>query len=223
MYIPPAFHETRLDVLHAFIGTHSFGTLVSQVDGELFATHLPFLLDLDSGAKGTLIGHMARANPHWRSFLPQHPQQSMAVFLGPHAYISPSWYTSTPNVPTWNYTAVHAYGIPTVVDHRTRVRDILEATVRTFEAGSPTPWSTAVLPEEYIADLSKAIVAFEMPISRLEGKRKLGQNRTIADVHGAANGLIAQRESNGLAIAQSMLEVATARAEQVADQPNLSE
>jgi len=212
MYIPPPFRETRLDVLHSLIRAHSFGTLVSQVNGELFATHLPFLLDPERGEHGTLTGHMARANPHWQNFLQHQLEQSMAVFLGPHAYISPSWYASPRNVPTWNYIAVHAYGILSIVDNPQRVREILETTVRTFEAGSPNPWSTAGLPEAYIADMSKAIVAFEMPITRLDGKRKLGQNRTTPDILGAADGLLAQHDSNGDAIAQWMLEVATERA-----------
>ncbi|TME28847.1 MAG: FMN-binding negative transcriptional regulator [Chloroflexi bacterium] len=156
MYIPPPFRETQLDVLHSLIRAHSFGTLVSQVNGELIATHLPFLLDPARGEHGTLTGHMARANPHWQSFLQPELEQSMAVFLGPHAYISPSWYASPRNVPTWNYIAVHAYGIPSIVDNPQRVREILETTVRTFEAGSPNPWSTAGLPEAYIADMYQA-------------------------------------------------------------------
>jgi transcriptional regulator len=211
MYIPPTFRETRIDVLHALIREHSFGTLVSTVNGEPFATHLPFLLDSNRGPYGALVGHMARANPHWQSFSQHQPRASMAVFLGPHAYISPSWYVSPRNVPTWNYIAVHAYGIPSIVDNPRRVREILETTVRTFESGSPEPWSTAGLSEDYIADMSKAIVAFDMPISKLEGKRKLGQNRTTPDILGAADGLLAQHESNGVAIAQLMSEVATER------------
>jgi transcriptional regulator len=90
MYIPAAFRETRLDVLHRLIREHSFATLISQVDGELFATHLPFLLDPTRGANGTLRGHMARANPHWRSFA-NLDQEALVVFQGAHAYISPSW------------------------------------------------------------------------------------------------------------------------------------
>src|SRR5918912_1382727 len=108
MYVPPAFRETRLEVLHAHIRDHSFGTLVSQLNGELCATHLPFLLDETSGPNGTLRGHMARANPHWRAFQPG--VESLVIFPGPHAYISPGWYASEQSVPTWNYTTVHAYG-----------------------------------------------------------------------------------------------------------------
>ena len=209
MYIPAAFRETRLDVLHALIRAHSFGSLVSQVNGEPFATHLPFLLDPGAGPCGTLVGHMARANPQWQSFAQPDPPPSLAIFLGPHAYVSPTWYASAQNVPTWNYTAVHAYGVPTVVHDPLRVREILETTVRTFESGFPNPWTTAGLPEEYITNLAKAIVAFEMPVSRLEGKRKLGQNRATPDLLGAANALLAQHDSNDVAVGRQMLEVAT--------------
>src|SRR5262245_53081218 len=136
MYRPPAFREERREVLHELIRHHSFGTLVSLLEGELFSTHLPFLLDARRGQHGTLLGHMARANPHWRAFEPWpgkgdsyqsngpsepserlegSPPASLATFQGPHAYISPSWYEAEVAVPTWNYVAVHAYGYPRIV------------------------------------------------------------------------------------------------------------
>src|ERR1700729_1397013 len=119
MYIPAAFAESDLAKLHDFIQTNSFGVLVSQVDGEPFASHLPFLLDRNSGPHGCLIGHMARANPQWQS---AHGQSVLAIFPGPHAYISPTWYESENVVPTWNYVAVHVYGTFQVVeDHQETV------------------------------------------------------------------------------------------------------
>ncbi|HEY2593401.1 MAG TPA: FMN-binding negative transcriptional regulator [Chloroflexota bacterium] len=207
MYIPAAFRETRLEVLHALIREHSFATLVSQVDGELFATHVPLLLDTARGSNGTLRGHMARANPQWRGFA--HGVEALVIFQGPHAYISPNWYLAEQAVPTWNYSAVHAYGTPVLVEHAGDIRAVLDATVGTFEASLPERWSTARAGDEYIGKMAQAIVAFEMPISRLEGKRKLSQNRP-SDVESAAAGLRAHGDATGRLVADQMLEVARA-------------
>ena len=212
MYIPAAFRETRSEVLHALIREHSFATLISQLDGQLFATHLPILLDAARGSHGTLVAHMARANPHWHAFLAD-GAESLAIFLGPHAYISPSWYASELTVPTWNYSAVHAYGKPSVMDDPARVRALLDETVGTFESGLPEQWSTASVGDEYVTKLAQGIVAFEMPIVRLEGKRKLGQNRPVADMRGAAAGLQANGDAFGQTVARQMLEVAQASGE----------
>ena len=113
MYVPTAFAETDEGKLHEFMQAYSFGLLVSTHGGEPFATHLPFLLDRNAGPHGTLVGHMARANPHWHDL---EGQTVLAVFSGPHAYISPTWYESENVVPTWNYVAVHAYGICRLVN-----------------------------------------------------------------------------------------------------------
>jgi len=211
MYIPAAFRESRLEVLHALIRAHSFATLVSQLgDGQLFATHMPFLLDASRGDSGTLVGHMARANPHWQAFAGG-DQQALVIFQGPHAYISPNWYASEQAVPTWYYSVVHAYGTPRLMQDPQRVRDLLEATVQTFENGLPEQWTTGRVSEEYIAGLARGIVAFEVAIDRLEGKRKLGQNRPAADAESAAAGLRAHGDAFGQAIAEQMLEAARKR------------
>ena len=185
MYVPASFSETRLEVLHGLIHDNSFGSLVSQLEGELFATHMPFLLDPERGANGTLRGHMARANPHWHAF-DGAGAESLAIFQGAHAYISPAWYVAEEAVPTWNYAVVHVYGVPRVIEDASEVRDILEQTVATFDTEG---WTTQRVADEYITNLAKAIVAFEMPISKLQGKRKLGQNRPAEDARGAARGL----------------------------------
>jgi transcriptional regulator len=207
MYIPAAFRETRTAVLHAHIREHSFGTLVSQLRGELLATHMPFLLDDKRGPNGTLLGHMARANPHWQAF--ELGVQSLVIFQGPHAYISPRWYVSEQSVPTWNYTVVHAYGTALLIEDPRRVRELLECTVRTFEGDAPSAWRTARVSESYITNLARGIVAFELPIERLEGKRKLSQNRPLADVEGAAAGLEASGDATGAAVADLMIEAAS--------------
>jgi transcriptional regulator len=212
MYIPPAFRETRADILHRLIREHSFATLISQLDGQLFASHLPILLDPSRAPHGALIAHMARANPHWRGFSAE-AAESLVIFQGPHAYISPSWYVAEQAVPTWNYEVVHAYGRPRVIEDEQRIRALLDETVGTFEAGLPHPWSTQRVTDEYIAKMAQGIVAFEMPISRLEGKRKLGQNRPADDIRSAAAGLQANGDALGHVIASDMLEAAAAKAE----------
>src|SRR5271170_5889712 len=138
MYIPAAFAESDLTKLHDFIEQHSFGLLVSQVDGLPFAAHLPFLLERTAGPHGTLVGHMARANPQWRE---ANGQTALAIFSGPHDYISPTWYEAEQVVPTWNYTAVHAYGRVQIFEDAAAVREIVQATVQVYERTMPRPWS----------------------------------------------------------------------------------
>jgi transcriptional regulator len=174
MYIPASFRADDRAVLHEFIDRHSFATLVTVVDGAPFATHLPVLLDRQRGA---LLGHVARANPHWRAF--DGSAESLMIFAGPHAYVSPSWYATHPAVPTWNYAAVHVYGVPSVLDEA-RLQELLDRLVRRYEAGRERPW-TMDLPADYLRKMVQAIVGFEMPIARMEGKFKLSQNRSAED------------------------------------------
>lgn len=202
MYIPPSFREERLDVLHGLIRENSFGTLVSLGEDGLSASHLPFLLREEPGANGVLLGHMARANSQWESFAAG--AEVLVIFQGPHAYISPSWYATELSVPTWNYAVAHAYGVPRMIEDPASVRALLEATVGTYESGLAEPWTVDRLPDEFVEKLARAIVAFEIPISRLEGKFKLGQNRGEADRLGAAAGLRSQGDPAGLATAALM-------------------
>lgn len=175
MYIPKAFREDDLDQLHALIRRYSFAILVTQHEGLPLATHLPFVLDAGRGPHGTLLAHMARANPQWRSFGEQ--REALVIFQGPHAYISPSWYEVEPSVPTWNYAAVHAYGTPRIVEDPAELAEMLRALVDVNEAGFERPWEVR-LPDDYLGARLRAIVGFEIPIARLEGKLKLSQNRT---------------------------------------------
>jgi transcriptional regulator len=172
MYVPTVFAETDKARLHDFIDANSFGLLVSTHGGEPFATHLPFLLERDTGPHGCLVGHMARANPQWHDL---DGQQVLAVFSGPHAYISPTWYESANVVPTWSYVAVHAYGICRLIHDPEGLSQILKASVATFERSMPRPW-TLDTGTDYIEKLLKAIVGFRIEISRLEGKWKVSQN-----------------------------------------------
>jgi transcriptional regulator len=172
MYVPPHFAETDPAKLFDFIEGHSFGLLVSQVGGVPFASHLPFLLDRSAGPHGTLIGHVARANPHWRELA---GQTALAVFSGPHAYVSPTWYEAENVVPTWNYVAVHAYGPVTVVEDRAALLDIVRRSVAYYEAALPRPWALDDS-STFVDRLLGQIVGFRIAVERLEGKWKLNQN-----------------------------------------------
>lgn len=185
MYIPKAFREDNIDTLHAFMREYSFATLVTQHNGELLASHLPFLLDAErgrdkSGPYGTLKAHMARANPQWRTFA--ETQEALVIFQGPHTYISPSWYEDDieQSVPTWNYAVVHAYGIPHLIEDTIRLYSILQALVQNHEAHFEKAWTPQPL-DDYMQNKMRAIVGFEIPITRLEGKFKLSQNRSTND------------------------------------------
>jgi transcriptional regulator len=173
MYVPPAFARTEPAELFDFIEANSFAVLVSTHGGEPFATHLPLLLERDAGPHGTLVGHMARANPHWKDL---DGQPVLVVFSGPHAYVSPSWYEAENVVPTWNYVAVHATGTFRLVDEPAAVAGILSAMVATYEAGMPRPWQLDS-GTEYFRKMVGAIVAFRVEVTRLEGKWKLSQNQ----------------------------------------------
>jgi transcriptional regulator len=171
MYVPNAFAVTDESTLHEFMRRHAFALLVSQGARGMIASHLPLLLDAATGPMGHLIGHMARANDQWR-----HAEgEVMAVFSGPHAYVSPAWYEAEGTVPTWNYVAVHAYGTFHIVDDRATLLEILRRSVRTFEGPRPTPW-TFDENEAHVEILLKAIIGFRIQITRLEGKWKLSQN-----------------------------------------------
>jgi transcriptional regulator len=188
MYVPKAFREDDVARLHGFLRAWSFALLVTNVDGESVATHLPFVLDGAGAPQGRLIGHVARANPHWQSF--DGTRQALAVFSGPHAYVSPTWYTTAPAVPTWNYAAIHVYGRPRVLEGPEATRD---AVARLVTEHDPA-WRLADQPAEFIAGMLRGIVAFEMPIERLEGKLKLSQNRPAADRPGILRALRARGE-----------------------------
>jgi transcriptional regulator len=199
MYIPHAFRVDASDALHDFMRQYSFATLVTG-GAEPFATHLPLMLDASRGPHGTLIGHFARPNPHWQ--LDHAKNSSLAIFHGPHAYISPSWYPSAaPAVPTWNYAAVHATGRLTVIEDAAYVANLLEQMVRVYEAHQPRPWVNP-LSAEVNEKLVASVVAFEMPVDRLEGKFKLSQNRQREDQIGAIEGLEAAGDPDSLAMAR---------------------
>lgn len=199
MYIPAYFAETNQEKLFDFIEQNSFGLLMSQLNGEPFATHMPLLLDRQAGPHGTLVGHMARTNPHWQTT----DRHVLAVFSGPHVYVSPRWYEAENVVPTWNYVAVHAYGaFQLVSDHAETVR-IVEQYVERYERNMPQPWSVAP-GDAFVDKLASAVVAFRIEISRLEGKFKLNQNQPQERREKVFNVLKQRTDENSLAIAELM-------------------
>jgi transcriptional regulator len=174
MYIPKSFAVADAETLYQFMRAHNFATLVTHYDGHLTASSIPFMVDSE---RGVLRAHLARANDQWKSF---DGSETLVIFQGAHAYISPTWYGEHPSVPTWNYTAVHVYGAPTIIDDETTIHEMLLELVANHETGREPEWQMA-LPEDYMQKMVKSIVVFEIPIKRVEGKFKMSQNRSAAD------------------------------------------
>jgi len=189
----------------ALVRAQPLATLVIAHEGALHVNHIPLYLDPARGPHGTLIGHVARANTLW----PLLPQQAVAVFHGPQAYVSPSWYPSKAldgkQVPTWNYAAVHAHGTLSAFDDPGRLRAVLETLTEQHEAHRPAPWRVDDAPPDYIAKLLRAIVGIELAVDRWEGLWKVSQNRTDTDRAGVVQGLRAEGVPGAQAMADLML------------------
>jgi len=207
MYIPRPFQLDDREAIATVIRRHSFATLVTAFDGEPVATQLPFVFEPDRGERGTLVSHMARANPQWQQFERYATEGGSAVviFQGPHSYISPSWYPpDEPAVPTWNYVTVQAYGRPSILDDVEAVKALLHQLVDTNEAGLDPPWSLSSQAEEYVERMIRGIVAFELPVERFEAKAKLSQNKPDAIRLGTADALESQGWTDAGVVAQLM-------------------
>lgn len=203
MYVPKHFEVTDTAWCHALMRAQSFALMITADDtGAPFATHLPILVDERRGPLGTLRGHVARANPHWRYLAAGRP--TLVVFSGAHAYVSPSWYATHPAVPTWNYVAVHASGTGALVEDAEQVRALLADLVHVYESPGPEAWSFEALPADYVAGMQRGIVAFEIPIARLEGKAKLSQNRDAVDRGRTREALAASDDPVARAVAALM-------------------
>lgn len=200
MYRQPMFAETRPAELHRIIREHPLGMLVTRTAGGLDADHLPFVLDLARGPAGTLLAHVARANPVWT--LARDGDEVLVVFRGADGYISPNWYPSKHethrHVPTWNYEVVHAHGRISIIDDERAVRGMVARLTRESEAAEPRPWKMTDAPADYVAAELSQVVGIEIEISRLVGKRKLSQNQDPRDFEGAVQALKA-RGQTGLA------------------------
>ena len=183
MYTPKSYREERLDVLHALMAAHPLGALVRMGEDGLCADHLPFEIAPPTADApfGTLRAHVARANPLWRT----DGADTLVIFQGPHAYITPAWYAekeiSGEEVPTFDYAVVHAHGRLRVMDERTWLLGLLARLTQRYEADQPQPWQLADAPPAYLDRLLKAIVGIEIPLSRLEGKWKMEQKNSVED------------------------------------------
>lgn len=172
MYIPPYYREEDKSKLIEFMQAHNFANVISSDKNILTATHLPFIIEVRN-EKVFLVSHMAKANPQWQNFT---ENELLVIFQGPHAYISPSHYEKQQNVPTWNYIAVHAYGKAKIIDDPKDVWNLMERTIHKLEEKFFEQWKS--LSPEYVNGMLKAIVAFEIEVTRMDGKFKLSQNKT---------------------------------------------
>lgn len=186
MYTPAPFNVTDEAALHAFMRQHNFVTLVSVADGAAIASHVPVSVTRTEDGLA-LTGHLARANEHWRLF--DGTREALAVFHGPHAYVSPRWYAAGPAVPTWNYAVVHVYGPVSIVDAPRDVEQGLQLLLQVYE---PPGALAEVTPEDFVLQQLPYIVGFRMTVRRLEGKFKLSQNRSLQDRQRVATMLAAQ-------------------------------
>jgi transcriptional regulator len=202
LYVPPQFKEDRIDVLHAAIRQSGLGTLVTLTADGLIASHVPMLLDPEPSPYGTLLGHVARPNPQARGAVAG--VQALAIFQGPDAYVTPSWYATKREtgkvVPTWNYVAIHAYGQVEFFDAADRLRAIVTRLTEREETGRAEPWAVSDAPAGYVEGMLQGIVGFALPIARLEGKWKMSQNRPAADRAGVVAGLEADGRNDVAAL-----------------------
>lgn len=208
MYIPPYHAETELATLQGLIDAHPLGAWVTLGAGALAANHIPFILDRSRGEFGTLRGHVSRANSVWRE-LPGEID-SLVIFQGPQAYITPSWYPSKQLdgrvVPTWDYVVVHAHGRPRAIEDPQWIAQLLIDLTDHNEAKQALPWQVADAPADFIAKLARAVVGIEIPLSRLEGRWKLSQDEAMPDRIGSAAGLAAMGDTSSAALARLIKE-----------------
>ena len=203
MHVPAHFAVTDRDTLLDFMRKHSFALLISAGENEPVATHLPLLIDRAAGPWGTLRGHLARANPHAREL---DGRRVLAVFHGPHAYVSPTWYQADRTVPTWNYVAVHAYGVCRLVGDEAELLRTLADSVAVYEHGRPTPWTVDV-ESRFVRGVAAGIVGIRIEIDRIEGKWKLNQNHPADRRERVARALLASADTNEREIGQLMAQM----------------
>jgi transcriptional regulator len=206
MYVPPHFEESRIERIHDLIELFPFGMLVTHTADGLDANHIPFHLVRNQGPFGALLGHVARANPIWRDVASG--AEVLAVFRGGDAYVSPNWYPSKHEthrqVPTWNYRVAHAHGRIVFRDDERFVRGVMARLTHTHEATQTIPWKMSDGPRDFIDAMVRAVIGFEIQITRLVGKSKLGQNKEQRDIEGAARGM---KEQGRDEIADAMLDI----------------
>lgn len=205
MYETAAFREDRVDVMHALIRAHPLATLVTMTARGMEANHIPMLIDVIPTPYGTLRGHVARANPVWREF--DAKTEVLAVFQGPHGYVTPSWYPSKGDtgkvVPTWNYAVVHASGTLVIHDDAEWLRGLVTRLTESQESRRAQPWYVTDAPAGYVDTMLRAIVGIEIPLTRLQGKWKMSQNRSERDRAGVMEAL----DAEGSTVSREMAEL----------------
>ncbi|RAU48580.1 MULTISPECIES: FMN-binding negative transcriptional regulator [unclassified Pseudomonas] len=205
MYIPSHFKDDDLASLHRAMESSRLATVVTADAAGLQAIHVPLLLDRTQGPNGILFGHLAKANPQWKALA---SGEALVIFQGADAYVSPSWYAAKTEhgkvVPTWNYTAVHAYGRAEVFTDPVRLLRLVSDLTDKHEANRAEPWAVSDAPADYITNMLSGIVGFAIPIERLEGKRKLNQNRSAEDIAGVSKGLANSQHPRDQEIARLM-------------------
>jgi transcriptional regulator len=183
MYLPPAFAETDVPKMHEIIRQSGLATLVTLMPDGLFGSHVPMMIDPEPAPYGTLFGHFSAANQHVKPGVAG--VDTLAIFIGPDAYVSPNWYKTKDEtgkvVPTWNYVAIHAYGTLELFTDPVRLRALVSKLTDHHETAEAKPWKVDDAPDAYIQSQLKGIVGFHLPIKKLEGKWKMSQNRTPAD------------------------------------------
>ena len=203
VYLPPHFREDQVPVLHELIRQQPLAALVTSTPGGLYASHLPLLIEPEPAPFGTLVGHLARANPQWQEAAPG--AEVLAIFTGPQTYITPAWYATKAEtgkvVPTWNYAAVHAYGTLRFFDDETRLLALVTRLTETHEGKRAEPWAVSDAPPEFVRGMLRAIVGFELVITRLEGKWKMSQNRPPVDIGRIVDGLVREGGPGEAAVA----------------------
>lgn len=179
MYIPSHFEEHRPETLHALMRAYPLATVITLTSSGIVANHVPLHLHSNADGGAVLRGHVARANPLWKDWV--RGTEALAVFQGPNGYISPTWYPTKKEhgkvVPTWNYCAVHVYGVPQIHEDTHWIRAQVEALTAWQESASPQPWSVADAPQDFVDSMLKQIVGIELPITRIYGKWKVSQNQ----------------------------------------------
>jgi transcriptional regulator len=190
MYLPPHFEVAELGEIHAAMRASRLATLVTATADGLIGTPLPLIIDESEGEHGTLYGHVARPNPQWKTPV---NGEAMAIFAGPDAYVTPSWYVTKAEhgkvVPTWNYVAVHAYGVVEFFEDADRLLDVVTRLTNLHERERAEAWQVSDAPEDFIRAQLRGIVGLRMPITRLDAKRKMSQNRKLEDRAGVIAGL----------------------------------
>lgn len=203
MYVPAHFDEPRIEVMHELMQARPLATLITLSPHGINANHIPLHLQREPGQFGSLRGHVARANPMWRDLVQN--VEALAVFHGPDNYISPSWYPTKQEhgkvVPTWNYAVVHAYGPLRVIDDPAWLRALLEVLTAEQEASFTQPWAPSDAPPEFLEGMIRAIVGFEIVVTKLSGKWKLSQNQPPQNQAGVVGGLNATGRRDAAAVA----------------------